>query len=233
MVPTNTTTPPPAATTTVPGSVRYSQPAVAGRTDVHRRSVAVDHRRSHRFDPVGLLRDPLVGEGPHRQDGRANDIRASATTATTRLGGDDEDRRTTDMTTPPSGPMVEGEVGGGPGDRGVPDRPQVSRVAAEQAGAELEHGLAVDLADPALADAEDRADLGEGHRLVVVEAEHRAFALGQRQDRRAENATDLAGLDLGSGAELIVGDGVDDRQALRWLPPLTISSSPRMPPRAT
>src|SRR3954453_7850503 len=53
----------------------------------------------------------------------------------------------------------------------------------EQPRAQLEHGLGVDLAHPALGHAEDLADLGQRQAFVVVEREHDLLALGHPIDR--------------------------------------------------
>jgi hypothetical protein len=47
---------------------------------------------------------------------------------------------------------------------------------------EGQHGPRVELADPRFGDAEDLADLLEGHLLVVVEGEDQFFSFGQILD---------------------------------------------------
>jgi hypothetical protein len=56
-----------------------------------------------------------------------------------------------------------------------------------EAGAQVEHGLGVDLADPGLGDAEHSADLLQGQVLVVVEREDDLLALGQAVDGLASS----------------------------------------------
>ena len=70
------------------------------------------------------------------------------------------------------------------------------------AAAELQHGLGVDLADPALGDAEHLADLGQGQGLEVVQREHDLLPLGHLLDGLAELAPHLAHLEQG-GADLL------------------------------
>ncbi|MDQ1386196.1 MAG: hypothetical protein QOG65_3575, partial [Actinomycetota bacterium] len=60
---------------------------------------------------------------------------------------------------------------------------------------QLEDRLGVDLADPALGDAEDIAYLVEGQALVVVEREHEALAVGHPVDRVGQDLTHLLGFE--------------------------------------
>src|SRR5690606_28530460 len=75
-------------------------------------------------------------------------------------------------------------VSGGSGSGRAWGKGSVDAVVDDGArpGAQVEDGLRVQLAHPALRDAEDRADLGEGQPLVVVEADDDPLALGQGPD---------------------------------------------------
>ncbi len=74
-----------------------------------------------------------------------------------------------------------------------------------QLRAQLEHRLGVDLADPALGDAEHVADLGEREPLVVVEGDHGLLALGQGVDGPGEQPAQLPVL---GHLDRVVGGGV-------------------------
>src|SRR4051794_19168146 len=68
--------------------------------------------------------------------------------------------------------------------RTTDDRPRARRdsgwvaIRGREAGPQVDHGLRVHLADPALGDGQHGADLGQRETLVVVEGEHGALALG-------------------------------------------------------
>ena len=68
----------------------------------------------------------------------------------------------------------------------------------------------MNLADPALGDAEEGADLGQGEPLVVVEGEDEAFPVGHAVDGVGEEVLHLVDLEELDGVVGPVGDRVAD-----------------------
>ena len=76
----------------------------------------------------------------------------------------------------------------------------------------------MDLADPALGDAEDLADLGEGQALVVVERDDGLLAFGQGVDGAGEQPAQFAVLgDLDGVVGAGVLQGVDQAEPVAAL----------------
>ena len=81
----------------------------------------------------------------------------------------------------------------------------VGRLEDLESATQAQHCLAMDLADPGLADPEHRADLLQVQFLLVVQRQHQLFALGQQADRMAQFAAELAALCL-----LYTSDAADE-----------------------
>ena len=100
-----------------------------------------------------------------------------------------------------------------------------------QLGPELQHGLGVDLAHPALGDPQDVADLGQGQAFVVVEGEHGLLPLGHLADgldQRLLGLLDLEGVHRAGGA---VREGLPEGRPVRAV---AATGRPRRgPPRPT
>ena len=83
-----------------------------------------------------------------------------------------------------------------------------------QLRAELAQRLGVDLTHPALGDAEDVADLGEGQTVVVVHHQHGPLPLGHAVDGRDQRLLGLLGLEGVDRPAGAVREGLAERRAL-------------------
>src|SRR5690606_16867932 len=81
-----------------------------------------------------------------------------------------------------------------------------------QARAQAQHRLAVDLADPRLADRQHRADLAQVELLLVVQRQHQLLAFGQVADGAAERFAERGVLELARRRR--VGGGRQPRLAV-------------------
>ncbi len=79
---------------------------------------------------------------------------------------------------------------------------------------QLEHGLGVDLAHPALGYTEYLTDLGQRQALVVVEREHDLFPIAEAVDSPRQQLLHLLDLEGRHRAVALVGDGVHQRGRL-------------------
>ena len=103
--------------------------------------------------------------------------------------------------------------------------------AVGQLGPELQDGLGVDLADPALGHTEDVADLGQGQTFVVVEREDRLLPFAHLADGLDEGLLGLLDLEGVHRAGRGVGEGVTRAWSGRSGRPHGTPRRGRPPPR--
>ena len=108
-------------------------------------------------------------------------------------------------------------------------RPSRRQVAPGRSGLEpgpqLQDGLGVDLAHPALGDAEHLADLGQGEALVVVEGEDHLLPVAEPVDGAGQQLLHLLDLEGATGPVGLVGDGLSEGGRLARSPPPDSTSS--------
>ncbi len=100
--------------------------------------------------------------------------------------------------------------------RGPSSAPSVGPVggAVAQAGPQLENGLGVDLAHPALGHAQDLADLRQGQTFVVVQRQDGPLPVTELHDGLGEDLLGLLVLEHRHRSGGGVGDGVAERGPL-------------------